>query len=324
MAHHQLAHRHERKAQGSFRRCPGAGRRRTTPADQGQGPTTSARRRGLAHRRTQDVGREQILSRQPASEDQPAHLSNHHQGALGLRAGSPADERRTWSRPLRGTILARPSPSCAYDDDRLRLPPASPARNSKAGKKDSTGPRLSQLCPPCATPSSNFSLDYRRSDARIVENGFAASSGVNKSAKVVLGQFASGRSRPTGYLRAPTPRCRLYACARTCCRCPVLIHSRAPAAPATAVRRDAFGSLSQECRANVSPPSSKLPASTSASKPPGTSSTTPASACHCSMRTSSRPSLNRGMSLTPRRPAGATASTSLVSMLTCERSAGSN
>src|SRR5262249_21328323 len=49
-----------------------------------------------------------------------------------------------------------------------------------------TGPRLSQLYPPCATPSSNFSLDYRRSDARIVENGFAASSGVNKSAKVVL------------------------------------------------------------------------------------------------------------------------------------------
>src|SRR4030095_4898977 len=47
-------------------------------------------------------------------------------------------------------------------------------------------PRLSQLCPPCATPFSNSSLDYRRSDARIVENGFAASSGVSKSAKVVL------------------------------------------------------------------------------------------------------------------------------------------
>src|SRR5262245_24043359 len=75
MAHHQLAHRHERKTQGSFRRCPGAGRRRTTTADQGQGPTTSAQRRGLAHRRTQDVGREEILSRQPASEDRPAHLA---------------------------------------------------------------------------------------------------------------------------------------------------------------------------------------------------------------------------------------------------------
>src|SRR5215831_5560253 len=68
MAHHQLAHRHERKAQGSFRRCPGAGRRRTTTADQGQGPTTSARRRGLAHRRTQDVGRK-YLANLPAKTD---------------------------------------------------------------------------------------------------------------------------------------------------------------------------------------------------------------------------------------------------------------
>src|SRR5499426_2621705 len=83
-------------------------------------------------------------------------------------------------------ILARPSPTRAYDDDRLRLPPASPARNSKAGKKDSMGRRLSQLCPPYATPSSNSSLDYRRSVARIVENGFATSGGLSKSAKVVL------------------------------------------------------------------------------------------------------------------------------------------
>jgi hypothetical protein len=34
--------------------------------------------------------------------------------------------------------------------------------------------------------SSNSSLDYRRDDARIAENGFATSSGVSKSAKVVL------------------------------------------------------------------------------------------------------------------------------------------
>src|SRR5262252_7717599 len=82
--------------------------------------------------------------------------------------------------------MARPSPSCAHDDDRLRLPPASPPRSNSVEKKQPTDPRLSQLCPPCATPFSNFSLDYRRSDARIVENGFAASSGVSKSAKVVL------------------------------------------------------------------------------------------------------------------------------------------
>src|SRR5512132_3499745 len=91
--------------------------------------------------------------------------------------------------------MARPSPSCAHDDDRLRLPPASPPSSNSAEKKESTGPRLSQLCPPCATPFSNSSLDYRRSDARIVENGFAASSGVSKSAKVVL---AINAARPAG------------------------------------------------------------------------------------------------------------------------------
>jgi len=43
------------------------------------------------------------------------------------------------------------------------------------------GRRLSQLCPPYATPSSNPSLDYRRSVARIVENGFATSGGLSNT-----------------------------------------------------------------------------------------------------------------------------------------------
>ena len=87
------------------------------------------------------------------------------------------------------------SPSCPYDNDRLRLPSASPPRNGKAEKKESMGRRLSQLCQPCATPSSNSSLDYRRSDARIVENAFAASSSVSKSAKVVLARLAASIAR---------------------------------------------------------------------------------------------------------------------------------
>src|SRR5262245_38687194 len=111
---------------------------------------------------------------------------------MDLRTGSPAAERRTWSRSLRGAILARPSPSCAHDDDRVRLPPASPPRNSKAGKKESAGHHLSRLCRPCATPSSNSSLGYRRSGAHIAENGFATSCGVNRSAKVVLGRRLIG------------------------------------------------------------------------------------------------------------------------------------
>ena len=83
--------------------------------------------------------------------------------------------------------MARPSPSRAHDDDRLRLLPASSPQNSEAGKKESKVHRLSQLCPPCATPSSKSSLDHRRSVARIAENGFAANTGVSESAKVVLG-----------------------------------------------------------------------------------------------------------------------------------------
>src|ERR1700750_801369 len=106
---------------------------------------------------------------------------------MDLRAGSPAGERRTRSRPLRGPILAGPASSCAHDDDRLRFPPVPPAQNGKAGKKESTGRRRTQPCPPCAWPSSNSSLDHPRSNVRIAENGFATSGGVNKSAKVVLG-----------------------------------------------------------------------------------------------------------------------------------------
>ncbi len=41
-------------------------------------------------------------------------------------------------------------------------------------------------CQPCATLSSNSALDYRRSDARTVGNGFATNGGMSKSAKVVL------------------------------------------------------------------------------------------------------------------------------------------
>ena len=43
MAEHQLAHRHQRKAQGAFRCRPCAHSRRTATADLGQGPATSAR-----------------------------------------------------------------------------------------------------------------------------------------------------------------------------------------------------------------------------------------------------------------------------------------
>src|ERR1700756_1283503 len=105
---------------------------------------------------------------------------------MDLRTGSPAAERGTRSRSLRGPILAGPASPRAHDDDRLRFPPVPPAQNGKAGKKESTGRRLNRHCLPCARPSSNSSLDHRRSDAPTAENRSAAGSGVSKSAKVVL------------------------------------------------------------------------------------------------------------------------------------------
>src|SRR4029079_12673841 len=84
-------------------------------------------------------------------------------------------------------LLARPSSSRTHDNDRLRVPPASPPRTSGPEKKESTGLHLSRACQPYATPSSNSSFDHDRSDARIVEDKSVKSSSVNKSTKVVLG-----------------------------------------------------------------------------------------------------------------------------------------
>src|SRR6266536_3170859 len=89
---------------------------------------------------------------------------------MGLRAGSSTAERRAWPRSLRGTIVAGPSPSCSHDNDRLRVPAASPSHKSEAGKKESTDRRLNQPCQPCATLSSTSSFG-RFSNARTAEGG---------------------------------------------------------------------------------------------------------------------------------------------------------
>src|SRR5260370_17677776 len=105
---------------------------------------------------------------------------------MDLRTSPSAIERRTGARSLRGTILARPPPSCAHDHDRLRIPPAPPSRTSGAEKKESTVHRLNRACRPYAKPSSISSFNHDLSDARTAEDKSAESSGVNKSAKVVL------------------------------------------------------------------------------------------------------------------------------------------
>jgi len=60
-----------------------------------------------------------------------------------------------------------------------------------------------------AAPVSSYSsLDYRRSDACIVENGFAARSGVSKSAKVVLAKPENSRNAARGMFLTAAELCR--------------------------------------------------------------------------------------------------------------------
>src|ERR1700720_2094210 len=106
---------------------------------------------------------------------------------MDLRAGSPTAEGGTRSRSLRGKILARPSSSCADDDDCLRIPPTSPPHKSEAGKKESTAPGLNRRHQPSGTPSSISSFDQALGGVPTAEPGSARKSSVSKSAKVVLG-----------------------------------------------------------------------------------------------------------------------------------------
>lgn len=158
----------------------------TSAADQGHGPAASSGGRRLAHRRTQDVGTEEILSHQYAGQDESAHVSFHDQSSMDLRTGPSAIERGARAQSLRGTILAGPSSSCAHDHDRLRIPPASPSHTSGSEKTESTVHRLSRACRPYAKLSSISSFNHDLSDARTAEDKSAESSGVNKYAKVVL------------------------------------------------------------------------------------------------------------------------------------------
>src|SRR5579863_4308676 len=112
----------------------------------GQGAAASSRGRGLADRRAPRIGKEEILSRQLGRRNGPPQLSRDHQGTMDLRAGPSTAEGGTRSRPLRGKVLARPSSSCADDDDCLRVPPTSPAHKSEAGKKESTARLLNRRC----------------------------------------------------------------------------------------------------------------------------------------------------------------------------------
>src|SRR5215831_9196704 len=77
-------------------------------------------------------------------------------------------------------MLARASPPCADDDDRLRFPAAPPSRNGKAEKKESSARHPSQLCPRYAASFSRCSPDHPHSGVRTAENGYATGSGLSR------------------------------------------------------------------------------------------------------------------------------------------------
>ena len=66
-----------------------------------------------------------------------------------------------------------------HDNDCLRLPATSSPRIRGAEKKESTGLRLNQPCPPYVTPSSISSFDRRLSSAHIAESKSLKNSGAN-------------------------------------------------------------------------------------------------------------------------------------------------
>ena len=115
-------------------------------------PRRPVRRGGLARRRASLVGREEVLPRQSAARHAAEAPRRRGQGALGVRAGAPADEERTRPRPLRGPILAGSPPARAHEHDRLAVPAIPPPRGGKAGKKEPDAGRRrdhrSRACPP--------------------------------------------------------------------------------------------------------------------------------------------------------------------------------
>src|SRR5262245_1951238 len=100
--------------------------------------------------------------------------------------------------------MARSSSPRPNDNDCLRLPATSSPRIRGAEKKESTGLRLNQPCPPYVTPSSISSFDRRLSSVHIAETKSLKNSGANtfcqSSASLIALLFAVGDG-----IQAPVP-----------------------------------------------------------------------------------------------------------------------
>jgi hypothetical protein len=106
---------------------------------------------------------EEMLSRKSTSRDRPVAVGCNRQGAMDLRASASTVERGIRSRSLRGTVLARSSPSRSYDDDCLRLLAALPHCQNGAEKRIGGPPPQPSL--PAVRPAI-VALILRPSDSR--------------------------------------------------------------------------------------------------------------------------------------------------------------
>src|SRR6185312_2237209 len=96
--------------------------------------------------------------------------------------------------------MAGSSSPCPDDNDCLRLPATSAPCIRGAEKKESTGLRLSQPCPPYVTPSSISSFGRRLNGVHTAENKSLKNTGANRFCQssaspltVVRGQHFPGR-----------------------------------------------------------------------------------------------------------------------------------
>jgi hypothetical protein len=104
VAHAHLAQGNERSPESAFRRS--RAHRQWTAATIGTRAWSAcpAKRSGSSA----SVQRAEVLSGQPPARGRPQGAGRDDQGALDLRAGAQAAQRRTRPRPLRGPLAARP------------------------------------------------------------------------------------------------------------------------------------------------------------------------------------------------------------------------
>ena len=102
--------------------------------------------------------RTEILRFQLAERHHAQGACRRCQSQMDLRTGASATQGGTRPRPFRGTLLDRPAPTCADDNDRLRLSAIPPPQSRGTKKKGCQDHRLN---PPCQPSGKRYSTSSR-------------------------------------------------------------------------------------------------------------------------------------------------------------------